>query len=472
MTLRLSLFGSSLLVGATFLASGCSSDSGSATTSPEGGAGEAGTGTGTGATPATGSGGSGQVGQGGSPSGTGNSSGSGNASSGTGGGAGASMGSGGSGGALGDGGTMGAGGRRGRGGTAGASGGSSSSAGGTTSSTGGSAGAGTGGSAGGSPSGWLHTKGNKIYQTTGGTDSVWMGRGVNVDDVFLCGYNSGLSTNMPDQTVKTLISTLMSGWKPNFLRISLSMQSYSTTVSFLSNPAQYKTPMTNVINAIGTYPGAYVLVTLRSDASMIGQFQASDPEATGLPSDSTTTPDKAKFPNGTDPVYQALVDTFANSSFVMFGLTNEPGGNGLTDQKIASAMSHAVSVIRAEEDKLKTPHHIISVQGNSWTSNISYYANNPIASDNVVYEVHGYPPATNSYTYAALPVIIGEYGSLSNSATFYSDLESKQIPNLAWDFDPYSNCAPDLVNVNQSSTNIVASSWGNTVKSYLLMHAP
>jgi hypothetical protein len=61
------------------------------------------------------------------------------------------------------------------------------------------------------------------------------------------------------------------------------------------------------------------------------------------------------FPTGTDPVYQALVDTFANSGFVLFGISNEPGGNTLSDQKLAAAMSHAVSVIRAEEDKLGVP---------------------------------------------------------------------------------------------------------------------
>jgi hypothetical protein len=90
----------------------------------------------------------------------------------------------------------------------------------------------------------------------------------------------------------------------------------------------------------------------------------------------------------------------------------------------------------------------------------------------VIYEVHGYPPATSSYTYANIPVIIGEYGSLPDSASFYADLEAKQIPNLAWDFDSYSDCAPDLLQVNQSASNLVASAWGNTVKTYLLAHAP
>jgi hypothetical protein len=69
-------------------------------------------------------------------------------------------------------------------------------------------------------------------------------------------------------------------------------------------------------------------------------------------------------------------------------------------------------------------------------------------------------------------VIIGEYGTLTDSTTFYADLETKQIPNLAWDFDSYSDCAPDLLTVNQSATSLVPSTWGSTVQAYLLAHAP
>jgi hypothetical protein len=324
----------------------------------------------------------------------------------------------------------------------------------------------------GPPAGWLYTSGAKIYVSNGqGGGSQWMGRGVNIDDIFFCGYNNTLWMSGADQTLETVVTGLISGWKPTFIRISLSMASNATTVSWLSNPAQYKTPMTNVINAIGTNPGVYVLVTLRSDASMIGQDTVDgDPEATGLPSDANSSPDKTKFPTGTDAVYKALVDTFANASFVLFGLTNEPGGNKLSNAQIAAAMSHAVGTIRAEEDMLGVPHHVVSVQGNNWTSDISFYSTTPLPHDNVVYEVHGYPPQPSSYTYANIPVILGEYGSLTNSTTFYADVESKKIPNLAWDFDAFSNCAPDLLQVNQSATNLVPTAWGNTVKAYLLAH--
>jgi hypothetical protein len=343
---------------------------------------------------------------------------------------------------------------------------------------------------GGYPSGWLYTSGAKIYESNGaGSGTPWMGRGVNVDDIFLCGYNNTLWMTSPVTTVEQEINTLMTEWKPTFLRISLGMDS-STVVSWVTNPSVYRTPMTAVINAIGAYPGVHVLVTLRSDVTMIGQDTGSnDGEATGIPSDSQTTPSASSYPTGTDAVYVALVDTFATSSFVMFGLTNEPGGNTASNATLAAAMNHAVGTIRAEEDRLGVPHHIVSVQGNNWTSSIGFYAETAggaypdggsglITYDNVVYEVHGYPPPASSYTFPNIPVILGEYGSLpANSSgadpSFYDDIEAKQIPNLAWDFESYSDCAPDLVNVNQSSTSITPTSpWGTMVQSYLLSHAP
>ena len=197
-------------------------------------------------------------------------------------------------------------------------------------------------------------------------------------------------------------------------------------------------------------------------------------DATQLPTDSSNTPNATSFPTGTDATYVALVDSFANANFVLFGLSNEPGGNTYSNATISRAMQHAITVIRAEEDRLGVPHHIIAVQGNGWTSDISSYAATPLAYDNIVYEVHGYPPSTTSYTYANIPVILGEYGSLASGSanSFFADLESKQIPNLAWDFEPYSNCAPDLVNVTQSATNLTPTAWGTMVQNYLLAHAP
>jgi hypothetical protein len=334
---------------------------------------------------------------------------------------------------------------------------------------------------GGYPAGWLYTSGNTIMLSNGSTGTQWMGRGVNVDDIFLCGYNNTLYLTDPDTVDETVMSGLIATWKPNFLRISLSMMSYTTTASWLEDPAQYKTPTTNVINAIGKNPGVYVLVTLRSDASMM----VGDPnneDATWIPSDSTTTPNAAEFPMGTDPVYVALVDAFAHASFVMFGLSNEPGGNVQPAATISAAMNHAVGTIRAEEDKLGVPHHIVSVQGTAYTSDLQLYtvSPSPITYDNVVYELHYYPglggETPSNYQYATtLPMIVGEYGDFTSAVPqsgFYTDMEAMHIPNLAWDFEPYSNCAPDLLNVTDNDMELQPTAWGTSVQAYLTSHAP
>lgn len=414
----------------------------------------------------------GSAGSGGGASGSGNGQGAGGLSS-TGGsgssGRSASGGSGNSNGGKGGG----TGGRASKGGTSNGSGGVST--GGASNGGAGNGGASSGG-AGGAPPGsataWLYTKGNKIY-VTGDDVNPWVGRGVNIDDIFFCGFNYNLGMPNPGDTFKQMVSGLMSAWKPTFLRVSLSMNSFPTgaTASWLTNPAQYKNPMVDAIKSFGANPKTYVLVTLRTDKSMI-VGDSGNPEATAMPSDATNSPDKTAYPTGTDAVYKALVNDFKDSPFVLFGLTNEPGGNQQTDVTIAAAMTHAVSAIRDEEDRIGSHHHVIAVQGRAYTSDIKYYASKPIASDNVVYEVHGYPPSTDSYTYANLPVIIGEYGSLDgNGDSFYNDVESKKIPNLAWDFQPFSGCAPDLVDVTHDATKLVPNDWGKVVQAYLLAHA-
>ena len=319
------------------------------------------------------------------------------------------------------------------------------------------------------PAGWLYTvpKDSKIYLSNGSGGTVWMGRGVNIDDLFLCGYNYQLQMTNPtgETALLGIVSNLMAEWKPTFLRTSLGMNSYAV-VSWLASSV-YKTAMTDVVNKIGTYPGTYVLVTLRSDTTMVN----TDGSVCGQGDDAVCLPSTA-----TDDVYREIVTSFATAPFVIFGIANEPGGMSAKDTTISSLMSHAVGVIRAAEDALGVPHHLIAVQGNQWTSKIGFYSTSPIPFDNVVYEYHSYPPeatGTYGYTQSSIPVIIGEYGPLNSDQSFLSafleDVESKQIPNLAWSVSPYSDCAPDLVSVTHTTT-LTPNTWGTPVKQYLLGH--
>lgn len=333
----------------------------------------------------------------------------------------------------------------------------------------GEAGSGEGGVSSGVPAGWLYTvaKDNKIYLSHGSGGSVWMGRGVNIDDLFLCGYNNELQMSNPtgEAALNGIVANLITEWKPTLLRTSLGMNSYAV-VSWLGSSA-YKTAMINVIKKIGTYPGVYVLVTLRSDTSMVdtdGSVCGQGDDAVCLPS------------NATDDVYRELVASFAHDPFVIFGIANEPGGMSAKDAAISSLMSHAVGVIRAAEDALGAPHHLVAVQGNQWTSKIGFYNSAPLPHDNVVYEYHSYPPeatGTYGYTQSNIPVIIGEYGPLNGDQSFLSaflaDVEAKQIPNVAWSVSPYSNCAPDLVSVTRTTT-LTPNTWGTAVKQYLTSH--
>jgi hypothetical protein len=330
---------------------------------------------------------------------------------------------------------------------------------------------------GGYPAGWLYTHGPTILVSQGSSGTAWVGRGVNVDDVFLCGYNDTLYLPDPAATEGTMLATLMGDWKPNFLRLSLSMRSYARTASWLEDPARYAAPVTKVVEALGANPGTYVLVTLRSDASML-LGNPKDPDPTYLPSDRTNTPDAARYPTGTDAVYTALVDTFAQDGFVLFGISNEPGGMSRTDATIAAAMSHAVGTIRAEEDRLRVPHHVVAVQGNQYSADLRFYARAPLPYDNVVYELHYYPWTSRQspadYDVAGvLPLIVGEYGGFTDAfpqSAFYEDMDDRHISNLAWDFEAFSDCTPDLVEVTRDAGRVVPTAWGTSVRDYLRTH--
>ena len=90
----------------------------------------------------------------------------------------------------------------------------------SSSGAGGSTGAGGGGAL---PAGWLYTNGNKIYAADGkGSGAPWMGRGVNVDDIFFCGYNNTLWMPSPETTARDDgHGPRQRSGSPTFVRMSL-----------------------------------------------------------------------------------------------------------------------------------------------------------------------------------------------------------------------------------------------------------
>ena len=107
---------------------------------------------------------------------------------------------------------------------------------------------------GGYPAGWLYTDGNKIMVSTGSTGTQWMGRGVNMDDIFMCGYNSTLYRVDPEKLAGDRGGRAHRGLEAELRpHVALDEQLQDRELA-LSTPAQYQTPMTNVIESSASIP--------------------------------------------------------------------------------------------------------------------------------------------------------------------------------------------------------------------------
>jgi hypothetical protein len=352
-------------------------------------------------------------------------------------------------------------------------------------------GTGSGGTASGGASatddGWLHTVPADPHIYTA-DDEVWVGRGVNIDDIFLGGYNCNYWMGAEGEAaLLDTVAVLLDSWKPSFVRVSLAMSSFyrsgdcegavlaNWTDPAASNP--YKASMTEVVEAL-TRGGAYVLLTVRTDATMVrlnGDSSSEPCDCTGSCDSATCVPTAE-----TDAVYRALVDSFCDNPRVMFGISNEGGGFSPAAAELRTLMSHAVDVIRDQESSCGSAEHLIAVQSTGYTSSSSDYASNPLGQTNVVYEHHGYPP--ENFAFDNIPIIIGEYGPPDWTGEDTSSLdgitdafEANQIPNAAWIFEPLNGVTPPLVSGwsgnDRTEANLETTAFGDLVKSYLLEHA-
>lgn len=240
---------------------------------------------------------------------------------------------------------------------------------------------------------WLHTEKNAILTTNGG---VWVGHGANVMDAGSnrgCYGNAGINTN-PNRAIK-IMSSLVSQWGANFIRIPMDGAANSNTVSSITQDSNYWGGIKRMIDYVEGRGDTYVVLAPWHDPSI--------PELTGVPTVAT------------DAMYNQIVDAFHSYSSVIIGLCNEPTYN-TTDADSKAAMEHAVSTIRSREAFYRSPQHIISVPGRHYAQDVNYYVDHPITSNggtNIVYEVHIYEYNNLDSLVKnkkSIPIIVGEYG--------------------------------------------------------------
>lgn len=313
----------------------------------------------------------------------------------------------------------------------------------------------------------LITSGNKIVSFEGG--AVFRGRGANIFDTRL--NNAGAYSQPNVAEVNRRTDELVDTWGVNFLRLCL--ESYASLngrvhgLNVLNDPG-YVDDIVEIVNHIGTKENVYVLLSIWISPTL---------DSNGWPTAQTI------------EEWELLARKFANHDYVMFGICNEPQANynGALNSQVWARMNNAVAAIRAIEAELNVPKHIIAVQGTGgWARHLQYYITNPITAgggENIAYEVHVYDPEstfnnrfiTPSQT---LPVIIGEFGPASSSATMSLDdcqalmdkAQQLDIPYLAWSF--HHRSPPSLL-VDYTSggpgygMNLVPTQWGNLLKDQL-----
>jgi hypothetical protein len=311
--------------------------------------------------------------------------------------------------------------------------------------------------------GWMYTEGNKVYESNA---TLWQGKGANLHDTRSCW---ACSWSAPDVVeVKRRADELIDVWGASFVRLCLETDPTAGTQNkTVADDPEYLAHVRDVVDHIGA-KGAKVLLSLWVSPTFGNN---------GLPT------------TATNAVLEVLAEEFKDTPYVMFGVCNEPQMNydGSGDANVHAVMTAAVEAIRAVEDKNNAPHHLIAVQGvGGWARRLDYYISNPIASDNVVYEVHVYDPEAKfnemvTVPAQTLPVVIGEFGPVSNpdigvnmtlaDCQALVDLANvEQVPFLAWTF--HMRCPPNLLVDNSNGScgagmALEPTEWGQLLKDNL-----
>ena len=294
---------------------------------------------------------------------------------------------------------------------------------------------------GGVPGEGLQIVGNKIMLADGVTP--FHGRGANLHDTRSCNACSYAPAS-PDG-VDRWADALIDDWHANLIRFLLSSKGapyneYELQWENLVDDAAY---LADVRQNVGhmTSKGAYVLVTLFADPTVIENNGAYNSEWPSSAGDSNTR-------------FAALADAFADDPRVLFGLANEPHTTRDRAPELAAAYADAIAAIRAVEDARGVAHHVIVVQApEGWARDLTYFVEHPLAGDQIAYEVHPYNvqadfDALITQPSQTLPILIGEYGPAlemteDDVRALWALAESLEIPYIAWNF--HQRCPPNLL---------------------------
>lgn len=287
----------------------------------------------------------------------------------------------------------------------------------------------------------LVVEGNRILLADG---TPFHGRGANLHDVRSCNACS-YAPPEPDG-VDRWADELIDNWHASFIRFLLSAKAepfnqYEQQWENLIDDPVYLATIVQNVEHMTSKPGVYVLVTLFADPTMKpdnGDFDSEWPSSLG---DSNTR-------------YTALAEAFRDNPRVLFGLTNEPHTSLAHADELADVYRDAIAAIRAVEDAGGAPHHVIVVQApEGYARDLRYFVDNPLAGDQIAYEVHPYNTADQfahllSEPHASLPIIIGEYGPALDMTeedirALWALAEEEEIPAIGWDF--HMRCPPNML---------------------------
>ncbi len=328
------------------------------------------------------------------------------------------------------------------------------------------------------PPGWLYTEGNRVMLD----GQVWQGRGANIHDTRSCGSCLYHEPNVDE--VLRRIDALTGDWGADLVRFN--MESYGQAADLvqwggvLDSPT-YLEDLETVVEHVSAKPGIYLMISPWIDPTLaVFQVTTDDGEediATGWPSADSI------------PVWQLLAERFADNPRVIFGLADAPHHDAgeSWDAQVWMGMNDAAAAIRAVEDRLGTPRHLVAVQGTDhWGQHLDFYLEHPIAAgmgEDIVYESQFNDGAAIFPTLfeaaEQLPVMIGKLSSwdaLGTSAEEADQLmtqaDEQGIPYAAWTF--HEQCVTGELLADERSGSacgvdmeLVPTDWGEIVRGHL-----